>query len=37
LKENGYNGFVSGEMLPFPDLNTAMEQYIVSMKEVMYE
>ena len=31
----GYEGFVSGEMLPEPDLSTAMKQYIFVIKEVM--
>ena len=32
----GYDGFVSGEMLPEPDLATAMQQYIHVIKEAMH-
>ena len=37
LREIKYKGFISGEMLPFPNLETALKQYIVKMKEVSNE
>ena len=37
LKDIEYNKFLSGEMLPFPNLQTAMKCYITAMKEVMNE
>ena len=35
LKGIGFDGFLSGEMLPYPNLKTAMKRYIAKMKEVM--
>ena len=35
LREINYKGFISGEMLPSPNLETAMKQYIAKMKEVI--
>lgn len=37
LRKAGYDGFLSGEMLPYPDIETAMQKYITKMKEVMNE
>ncbi len=35
LKKIDYTGFLSGEMLPLPDLKTAIKKYIEEMKEVL--
>jgi 5-keto-L-gluconate epimerase len=35
LNTIGYEGYLSGELLPEPDLSTAMKQYIHVIKEVM--
>ena len=37
LKEIDYKGYLSGEMLPLPDLNTAIKKHIEEMKEVLNE
>ena len=37
LRETGYQGYLSGEMLPLPDLKTAITKHIEAMKEVLNE
>ena len=36
LRTIGYNGFLSGEMLPYPNLEMAVQQYFKKMKEVLH-
>jgi len=35
LKEMDFHGYLSGEILPYPDLETAIQQYIMRVKEVL--
>ncbi len=35
LKSIAFSGFLSGEMLPYPDLETAIKQYILKIKETI--
>lgn len=36
LRTIGFKGYVSGEMMPYPNLETALKKYITKMKEVLH-